>query len=156
MSSQMEPLTKSEYRLLAFLKERALAEYVYSVDMKQAELAKKLGISRQALSVKLRPLIERGYVRTGRGFVDLTEKSMSALGYYGKPAYILVKIEPGKRETLYRALKLGDINKISRVAGDVDLILEVDGTEAAKVLDRISTFEGVVETKTYFTLEMIS
>jgi len=152
----MEPLTKSEYRLLAFLKERALAEYVYSVDMKQAELAKKLGISRQALSVKLRPLIERGYVRTGRGFVDLTEKSMSALGYYGKPAYILVKIEPGKRETLYRALKLGDINKISRVAGDVDLILEVDGTEAAKVLDRISTFEGVVETKTYFTLEMIS
>jgi len=152
----MEPLTKSEYRLLAFLKERALGEYVYSVDMKQAELAKKLGISRQALSVKLRPLIERGYVRTGRGFVALSEKSMSALGYYGKPAYILVKIEPGKRETLYRALKLGDINKISRVAGDVDLILEVDGTEAAKVLDRISTFDGVVETKTYFTLEMIT
>ncbi|MFQ5951161.1 MAG: MarR family transcriptional regulator [Candidatus Geothermarchaeales archaeon] len=156
MSSQLEPLTKSEHRLLAFLKERSLGEFVYTVDMKQAELAKKLGISRQALSVKLRPLIERGYVRTGRGFVVLTEKSMSALGYYGKPAYILVKIEPRRRKEVYRTLKLAEINKISRVAGDADLILEVDGTEAARVLNRISTFEGVVETKTYFTLKMIS
>ncbi len=156
MSKQeFEPLSKSEYRLLSFLKERSKGEYVYRVDLKQSELADKLKISRQALSVKLRPLIDRGYIRTGRGFVELTEKSMAAMSLFGKPAYILVKIEPDKREKVHKALIEAKLGRVNRVAGDVDLILEVDGSKASKVLDVVSGMKGILTTKTYFTLELL-
>lgn len=152
---ELEPLSKSEFRLLSFLRERAKGEYVHRVDLKQSELADKLRISRQALSVKLRPLIDRGYIRTGRGFVELTEKSMTAMGLFGKPAYILVKIEPDKRERVYRELTEAKLGRVNRVAGDVDLVLEVDGSKASKVLDVVSSMKGILQTKTYFTLELL-
>lgn len=150
-----EPLTKSMYYLLAYLKSRARGEYVYRIDMKQVELAKELNISRQALSVKLRPLIQRGYIRTGRGFIELTEKGLSFLGYHTKPVYILASIEPTKRFDVYAKVKEKNFGKVSRIAGDMDLIIEVDGTKAADVLNFLSRLEGVRNTKTYFTLEEI-
>ncbi|MFQ5712263.1 MAG: AsnC family transcriptional regulator [Candidatus Geothermarchaeales archaeon] len=148
------PLTKSAYKLLAILKEKAIGEYVHRVDIKQSELAKTLNISRQALSVKLRPLIEREYLRTGRGFIEITDKGLSALGYYSKPVYILICVEPGRRDEVYKKMQDMKIGKMNRVAGDVDLIVEVGGTKATEVLDFVSSLRGVISTKTYFTLEL--
>ncbi|NIM44139.1 MAG: helix-turn-helix domain-containing protein [Nitrososphaeria archaeon] len=148
------PLTKSAYKLLAILKDRAMGEYVYRVDIKQSELANTLNISRQALSVKLRPLIERGYIRTGRGFIEITGRGLSALGYYSKPVYILVKVEPSSRDEVYNMMRDKKLGKMNRVAGDIDLILEVGGTQATEVLDFVSSLKGVISTKTYFTLEL--
>ncbi len=150
-----EPLTKSMFYLLAFLKMKAKGEYVYRIDMKQSDLAKELNISRQALSVKLRPLIQKGYIRTGRGFIELTEKGLSFLGYYTKPVYILVSIEPLKRFEVYKKVKEKSYGRVIRIAGDMDLIIEVDGTKAAELLEFLSRLEGVRSTKTYFTLEEI-
>lgn len=150
------PLTKSVYKLLTLLRNKAVSEYVYRVNIKQSELAKELNISRQALSVKLKPLIEKGYVRTGRGFIEVTEKGLMALGQYSKPAFILVSVEPEKREEVYRKVSELKIGRVNRVAGDVDLIIEVEGSKATEVLDFLSNLKGVTKTRTYFTLKSIS
>ena len=149
------PLTKSAYKLLSYLKKRAVGEYVYRVNIKQSDLAKELKISRQALSVKLKPLIERGFVRTGRGFIEITEKGLMALGHYSKPAFILVSVEPEMRDEVYREIAIRKFGKVSRVAGDVDLIIEVEGSRATEVLDFLSNLKGVTKTRTYFTLQSI-
>jgi len=147
--------TRTIYKFLNFLMEHAIGEYVYRVDVKQSELAKKLNITRQALSVKLRPLIKGGYIRTGRGFIEITEKGMMLLGYLTTPVFILVSVEPAKREEIYRRLVEINIGRIHRVSGDVDLIIQVDGSKAAGVLNILSKMPGVRETKTYFTLETL-
>ena len=150
------PLTKSAYMLLKLLRSKAVSEYVYRVNIKQSELAGELNISRQALSVKLKPLIERGYLRTGRGFIEITEKGLMALGQYSKPAFILVSVEPEMREEVYRQISERKIGRVNRVAGDIDLIIEVEGSKATDVLDYLSNLRGVTKTKTYFTLQAIS
>lgn len=147
--------TRTTYKLLEFLKSNATGEYVYKVDIKQADLANMLNITRQALSVKLRPLIRGGYIRTGRGFIEITEKGMVLLGYLTAPVFILASVEPIKRDDIYRMLLDLKIGRIHRVSGDVDLIIQVDGSKAAEVLNFLSRLPGVRETKTYFTLETL-
>lgn len=156
MEEEKVPLTKSAYKLLSLLRKKAVGEYVYRVSIKQSDLAKELKISRQALSVKLKPLVERGYVRTGRGFIEITEKGLMVLGYYSKPAYIMVSIQPETRDEIYRRISARKLGKVNRVAGDVDLIIEVEGSRATEVLDFLSNLKGVTKTKTYFTIQSIS
>jgi len=147
--------TKTTYKLLEFLKENATGEYVYRVDIKQSDLAKMLGITRQALSIKLKPFIKSGIIRTGRGFIEITEKGMMLLGYITKPVYIMVRVDPEKRVHVYNELKKLSYGKVSRVSGDFDLIIEVDGSRASDVLNLLSRLSGIEDTKTYFTLETI-
>jgi len=147
--------TKTTYKLLEFLKENAVGEYVYRVDIKQSELAKMLGITRQALSIKLKPFIKSGIIRTGRGFIEITEKGMMLLGYITKPVYIMVRVDPERRVQVYDELKKLKHGKVSRVSGDFDLIIEIDGSRASEVLNLLSRLPGIEETKTYFTLETI-
>ena len=151
-----QPLTRSTYYLLSFLRDRAKGEYIYRVDMKQTELAKQLNISRQALNIKLRPLIQHGYIRTGRGFIELTEKALEALGYYSKPVYIMVSVEPTKRPEVYNRLKERKVGRVVRVAGDIDLIIEAEGGKAADILEYLSRLDGIKSTKTYFVLGELS
>jgi len=147
--------TKTTYKLLEFLKENAVGEYVYRVDIKQSELAKMLGITRQALSIKLKPFIKSGIIRTGRGFIEITEKGMMLLGYITKPVYVMVRVDPERRVQVYDELKKLKHGKVSRVSGDFDIIIEIDGSRASEVLNLLSRLPGIEETKTYFTLETI-
>jgi len=147
--------TKTTYKLLEFLRENAIGEYVYRVDIKQSDLAKMLGITRQALSIKLKPFIKAGILRTGRGFIEITEKGMMLLGYITKPVYIMVSVNPERRMSVYNELRRLKYGRISRVSGDFDLIIEVDGSRASEVLNLLSRLSGIEETKTYFTLETI-
>jgi len=154
VGGQLRP-TRSMYRLLEILREHAVGEYVYKVNIKQSELARRLNITRQALSVKLRPLIKGGYIRTGRGFIEITEKGMALIGYLTTPVFILVSVEPAKREEIYKKLLERNLGRIHRVSGDVDLIIQVDGSKAASLLNFLSKLPGVRETRTYFTLETL-
>jgi hypothetical protein len=57
------------------------------------------------LNVHLRKLKNRGYIRTGRGFIDVTEKGLSALGVPPHPAFILLKVSPIKRIHVYEQIQ---------------------------------------------------
>jgi len=84
----------------------------YTLEVKQSELAKQLNISRQALNVHLRKLRNEGCIRTGRGFIDVTEKGLNMLGISANPAFIFVKVSPLKRVGVYQTIVTLPIQRV--------------------------------------------
>ena len=151
----MDPLTKRSVQLLRTLYQKGKSTTTYTLRVKQDELSTQLGISRQALNVHLRKLKNRGYIRTGRGFVDVTEKGLSALGVSTTPAFILIKVSPVKRIQVYEKIKEIPVSKIFRIAGEVDALITVERENLDKILKKLYEIEGVQDTRSYVTIETI-
>lgn len=141
--------------LLRMLYGKGLATSTYSVRMKQNDLAKQLGISRQALNVHLRKLRNLNYIRTGRGFIDVTEKGLNALGISSNPAFVFIKVSPRQRGEVYEKIKELAIQRAFRIAGDVDALIMVERTRLDEILSKLSYIEGVKDTKSYVAIESL-
>jgi DNA-binding Lrp family transcriptional regulator len=135
------------------LYEKGKSTNTYTLRVKQEELAKQLGISRQALNVHLRKLRDLNYIRTGRGFIDVTEKGLNVLGISSTPAFVLIKVSPLKRIYAYEKVRELSVQRAFRIAGDVDALLIVDREKLDEVLKRLSSVEGIQDTKSYVTIE---
>jgi DNA-binding Lrp family transcriptional regulator len=123
--------------------------------LKQDELAKQLDISRQALNVHLRKLRDLNYIRTGRGFIDVTDKGLTALGISSTPAFILIKVSPLKRSYAYERIKELVVSRAFRIAGDIDALVIVEREKLDEVLKRLSSIDGIQDTKSYIAIEII-
>jgi len=147
-------LTRRQIELLEKFYKESKAIEVHTVEKTQYEIASELKVTRQALSSYLRTLKELGFIRTGRGFVDLTEKALKLLDKK-KEVFILVKIEPTKRREVYEAIRRFKVKHVYRVTGDVDLIIKVDNGRLDEILEKISSLKGVKETTTYVIFETL-
>ncbi len=151
----MEVLTRRTMQLLRMLYEKGKFTNTYTLHVKQDELAKQLSISRQALNVHLRKLRDLSYIRTGRGFIDVTEKGLATLGIFSTPAFIFIKVSPLKRMHAYEKMKELTVQRAFRVAGDVDAVLIVEREKLDDALKRLAAIDGVQDTKSYVTIETI-
>jgi len=151
----LDPLTKRSVQLLRTLYEKGKSTTTYTLSVKQDELSTQLGISRQALNVHLRKLKNRGYIRTGRGFVDVTDKGLSALGVSTTPAFILIKVSPVKRIQVYDKIKEIAVSKAFRIAGEVDALIIVERENLDEILKKLYAIDGVQDTRSYVTIETI-
>jgi DNA-binding Lrp family transcriptional regulator len=151
----VEALTRRSAQLLRILYEKGKSTTTHTLPIKQEELAKQLGISRQALNVHLRKLKNLNYVRTGRGFIDITEKGLNTLGISSTPAFVLLKVVPHKRMHAYEKVKELAVQKAFRIAGDVDALLIVDRGKLDEILKKLSSIEGIQDTKSYVTIEIL-
>lgn len=142
-------------RLLRMLMEQGRSVTTYTLEVKQNELAKRLEISRQALNVHLRKLRDLGLIRTGRGFIDVTEKGLNVLGISVNPAFVFVKISPVKRVDAYQKISDFPVQRIFRVAGDMDAVLVVEREKLEEALRRLASVEGIQDTKSYITIQVI-
>jgi len=149
----LEVLTRRSVQLLRMLYERGKSTSTYTLHVKQDELAKQLGISRQALNIHLRKLRDVNYIRTGRGFIDVTENGLNALGIASTPAFVLIKVSPFKRMHAYEKIRELEIQRGFRIAGDVDALLLVDREKLDEVLRKLSAIDGIQDTKSYVTIE---
>jgi len=135
--------------------EKGKAATNYTLQLKQDELARQLGISRQALNIHLRKLRDSDYIRTGRGFIDVTEKGLSVLGISPAPAFILIKVSPLKRIYVYDKIKELPVRRAFRVAGDVDALIMVEREKLDEVLKKLYSVDGIQDTRSYVTIESI-
>ena len=142
-------------RLLRMLYAQGIPMTTYTIRMKQSELAKKLEITRQALNVHLRKLRDEGYIRTGRGFIDVTEKGLSVLGISPNPAFVFIKVSPLKRREAYGEIVKFPVQRIFRVAGDMDAILIVERKKLDEALRKLAFVEGIQDTKSYVAIQTI-
>jgi DNA-binding Lrp family transcriptional regulator len=148
-------LTGRPLRLLGMLYEKGKATTTYSLAVKQSELARQLDISRQALNVHLRKLRNQGHVRTGRGFIDVTEKGLNALGISVNPAFVFIKVSPHRRDEAYRRVLQFPVQRVFRITGDMDAIIQVEGERLDDVLRRLGAINGLLETKSYITIQTL-
>jgi DNA-binding Lrp family transcriptional regulator len=151
----LEPLTKRSVKLLKMLYEKGKSTSIYTLRVKQDELSGQLGISRQALNVHLRKLKNAGYIRTGRGFIDVTEKGLNALGVSTTPAFILLKVSPVKRIHVYNQIKTIAVTRAFRIAGDVDALIIVERENLDEILKKLYAIDGIQDTRSYVTIEVI-
>jgi DNA-binding Lrp family transcriptional regulator len=151
----LDPLTKRSVQLLRTLYEKSKSTNTYTLSVKQDELSAQLGISRQALNVHLRKLKNRGYIRTGRGFIDVTDKGLRALGVSTIPAFILIKVSPTKRIQVYDKIKEVAVTQAFRIAGDADALIIVERENMDKILKKLYAIDGIQDTKSYVTIETI-
>ena len=151
----MEPLTKRSIQLLKTLYDKGQSTNTYTLRVKQDELSKQLGISRQALNVHLRKLKITGYIRTGRGFIDVTEKGLNALGVSTTPAFIFIKVLPTKRIEVYEKIRELSIARAFRIAGDEDALIMVERENMDETLKKLYKIDGIQETQSYVTIEVI-
>jgi DNA-binding Lrp family transcriptional regulator len=135
--------------------ENGKATNTYTLRLKQDELAKQLNISRQALNVHLRKLRGLNYIRTGRGFIDVTERGLNAIGLSSTPAFILIRVSPHKRSYAYERIKELTVQRAFRITGDVDALVLIEREKLDEVLKRLSSIDGIQETKSYITIETL-
>jgi len=105
--------------------------------------------------VHLRKLKNRGYIRTGRGFIDVTEKGLSALGISTTPAFILIKVSPIKRIQVYEKIKEIAVSQAFRIAGEVDALIIVERENLDEILKKLCDIDGIQDTRSYVTIETI-
>jgi len=137
------------------LYKRGKSTSTYTLQVKQDELSKQLGISRQALNVHLRKLKNTGYIRTGRGFIDVTEKGLNALGVSTNPAFILIKVSPVKRMHVYDEIRELAVSRAFRIAGELDALIIVERENLDGMLKKLYAIDGIEDTRSYVTIETI-
>lgn len=148
-------LTGRPMRLLHMLYEKGKPIAIYTLRVKQNDLAARLGISRQALNVHLRKLRSQGYIRTGRGFIDVTEEGLNLLGISANPAFVFIKISPLKRKEAYEKIFQFPIQRVFRVAGDMDAILVIKREKLDDALKELANVDGVLDTRTYIAIKTL-
>ncbi|ADY02046.1 putative transcriptional regulator, AsnC family [Vulcanisaeta moutnovskia 768-28] len=148
-------LTERQLQVLQYLLKKAVPLKVYTVYADQDELARELGMTRQALSVHLKKLKDFGLIRTGREFVDVTDKALKVLRMSSNEAIILVKVQPRYRTIIYEKIKELPIEKAYRVSGDYDVILITREVNVNDILRVLSMMEGIEDTKTFISLETL-
>ena len=151
----LEPLTKRSVQLLKTLYLKGKSTTAYTLRVKQDELSDQLAISRQALNVHLRKLKNAGYIRTGRGFIDVTEKGLNALGVSTAPAFILLKVSPMKRIHVYERIQELAVTRAFRIAGEVDALIIVERENLDEILKKLYAVDGIEDTRSYVTIETI-
>jgi DNA-binding Lrp family transcriptional regulator len=139
-------------QILRLLLQSGNRKTVHSVSIGQADLAKELGITRQALSLHFKRLRESGLVRVGKGFVDVTEEGLRAAGYRTDPVIVTARILPQKLSEAIQRINELPTREIFRVTGDADVVLIVEQDRLDRVLEILSCIDGVVETKSLVSI----
>jgi len=151
----LERLTKKTLKILHFLCESGGPTTVLTDNISQPDLAKKLHVTRQALSVHISRLAEAGFIQVGRGFINVTENGMKASGYHHSPVILIVRVAPQNHRDAFDKIKRIHASEIFRVAGDADFALVLEHRDLDKVLQDLYAIPGVLETKSLIATETV-
>lgn len=149
------PLTDRQIQILRMLYKISNSTNVFTVKKTQGELARELSLTRQALNIHLRRLREESLIRTGRGFIDLTERALQTLGVGTSEAFVFLKIQPPQREHVYEKVRKLPSSKLFRVTGEIDLVAVVPQAQLDSFLESVSGIEGVSSTSSHVVISII-
>jgi len=154
-TAALDRLTKKTVKVLRLLCESGNPTTVLASSVTQRDLARKLHVTRQALSVHITRLAEAGLIQAGRGFINVTENGLKATGYNHNPAILIVRVAPQNQREAYEKIKRIRAFETFRVAGDADFALVVDQRDLDKVLQDLYAIQGVVETRSLIATETV-
>ena len=151
----LERLTKKTLKVLHLLCETGAPSTVLASNISQRDLARKLHVTRQALSVHISRLVEAGFIQVGRGFINVTATGLKASGYHNSPVILIVRVAPQNHHDAYERIKRIHASEIFSVAGDADFALLLDQSELDKVLQDLYAIPGILESKSLIATETI-
>ncbi|MDH5806442.1 MAG: Lrp/AsnC family transcriptional regulator [Candidatus Methanomethylicaceae archaeon] len=152
---QKTNITDRRMQILKMLFNISEENKVFTIKKTQTELAKELNISRQALNIHLRKLKEEGLIRTGRGFIDITNKALKVIGMEGSETFVFLKVVPKKREEVYNKVKELPCSRLYRVTGEIDLIAIVPQIYLNKFLESVASIDGIEKTSSHVVISTL-
>ncbi|MEM4954122.1 MAG: Lrp/AsnC family transcriptional regulator [Candidatus Methanomethylicaceae archaeon] len=152
---QKTNITDRRMQILRMLFNISEENKVFTIKKTQTELAKELNISRQALNIHLRKLKEEGLIRTGRGFIDITNKALKVIGMEGSETFVFLKVVPKKREEVYNKVKELPCSRLYRVTGEIDLIAIVPQIYLNKFLESVASIDGIEKTSSHVVISTL-
>jgi DNA-binding Lrp family transcriptional regulator len=155
MAEKTVRITERQLHILKKLYAAGKSVKVHTIVLTQNKLSAGLGITRQALSNHLRKLRDIDFIRTGRGFIDLTDRALEALGESVTEAFVFIKVDPHHRIDAYERIKALRTQRLFRVTGEIDLIAQVGRAKLDSFLKELSGIEGVKRTSAHVILETI-
>jgi DNA-binding Lrp family transcriptional regulator len=156
LASNVVKITERQLQILKELYNAGKSVKVHTIVLTQNELSESLGITRQALSNHLRKLRDIDFIRTGRGFIDLTNKALEALGESVTEAFVFIQIDPEQRIDAYDKIKALRSQRLFRVTGsELDLIAQVGRAKLDSFLKDLVGITGVKKTSAHVILETI-
>lgn len=151
----MERMTRKSMYILRLLCDGGNRATMMTSHISQAELARKLHVTRQALSVHLKRLSESSLVQVGRGFVNVTEDGLRAAGYHRNPAILIVRFAPQKQLQAVENMRKIPSAEAFRVAGDADFAIFTEQENLDRTLAHLYSIEGIAEVKTLIATEVL-
>ena len=151
----LDRLTKKSMKVLRLLCESGNPTTILASSINQQDLARKLHVTRQALSVHIGRLSEAGLIQVGRGFINVTENGLKATGYRNNPVILSVRVAPRYQLEAYEKIKRIHASEIFRVSGDADFALILEQSDLDKVLKDLYAIEGVLETRSLVATEVV-
>ncbi len=145
----MEKQSRKAFEILEYIAANGKPEAVIIFEGSQDEIAREVfGYkTRQALAQHLKYLREKGLIRTGRGFIEVTQKGLETLGSSKKLAFVLIKTRIDAIDKVRSELhKKGFL--AFKVTGDRDIVAIVDLSRIPEILK----IPGVEDTVTLVTL----
>ena len=146
-------LTKREYEILKKLYDESEKIDVYTVKKSQEKISEELGITRQALNNHLRELKGLEFIRTGRKFIDLTDRAVKYLEKDDGKSYIFIKIKPNLRKEAFEKLKKIESAEIFRVTGEIDAIVSINKSQLDRTLNEIDSIRGIEQTSAHIVIQ---
>jgi DNA-binding Lrp family transcriptional regulator len=146
-------VTERQYQLIKMFESQGSLQRVCRVSTNQADLSKSLGITRQALHTHLKSLKNEGLIRTGRGFIDLTEKALEFLETKTGEAYIVIRTDPERRKEVFQNVSQLRFHKLCRTTGNADIIITVERKYLDDALDEIQKMDGIQKVSPHILLE---
>jgi len=151
----LERMTRKSMYILRLLCEGGNRSTMMSSRISQVELARKLHVTRQALSVHLKRLSDSGLLQVGRGFVNVTEDGLRVAGYHHNPAILIVRFAPQKQLEAVDKMRKMPSAEAFRVAGDADFAIFTEQENLDRTLAHLYSIEGIIEVKTLIATEVL-
>ena len=80
---------------------------------------------------------------------------MLRLGISVNPAFVFIKVSPHRRLDAYQQVLQFPVQRVFRVTGDMDAIVQVEREKLNDVLKKVASIEGIQETKSYITIQVL-
>lgn len=148
-------MTPRSMEILRMLLGSGKRSTVFSCWTSQTDLARKLELTRQALSIHFKRLRESGFIQVGHGFVNVTEDGLRAIDHGANPVIVTVRFSPQKRMEAFATISTLPIIETHRVSGDADAVLIVNQNRLDYVLSRLAEVDGLVDAKSFVSIGKI-
>ena len=126
---------------------------------KPTQIMYKTNLTWTVLQEMFDTLLKNNFIREelekGKERYYVTEKGLNALGVSTTPAFILLKVSPIKRIQVYDKIKALSVSRAFRIAGEVDALIIVERENLDETLQKLYTIDGIQDTRSYVTIEVI-
>jgi DNA-binding MarR family transcriptional regulator len=136
-------LSERQKEILRFLEKRSKKKVVYAADVSFDEVSRMFNMTRQGMTKHFQTLKKEGFVRVGRGFVDLCEKGKRYTEARDTLFYIL-KVSLEKKSEIIAAIRNLKFRRGEIGEEGNELFLQIDPEYASDFLKYLEAFEGVV------------